>query len=738
MQQQKELQQHLQMEQFVRQEMQILHQQQRAQLLNGIPNGVGNTHPRMIYGPRTASCLAAYMYEEKLRQAFQRDPLGGLASEKMYGPNMGQFLDPSHASLLRTAGFAGQAPWRAHFGTLGGMSENSQHHRTWNQQFPLSAMNIKSEMDLIMDDRAAGSEGPMIRPPGLNRSSSNSTLSGHPLTVADLVRAGVTPHQRSMSHLPQHFHNLPLTQQDLEFSTFMDMETRLMMHNNKNMVLGMDGRSNPALKMTPDVGSRFQVRDPTLSHREADIIDKQQMQMNNQLQQHNSENSLRTAQLSGSMDHTKRMVRSDSMVMDSGAPNAFHENDQNQMERKRKHPQSSTGPVNSSGTANTVGPSMTPVPSTPTTHTSGDAMCNCASQHNGGSSKPSLGVGTEGTRTSANNQLADGGCLVDDATADEYVRLLLSQEEMEDPAEIMDQDMDARKSSTFTVIASIQASTSKVTCCRFSPDGKLLATGGQDKKAVLWYTDSQKPKASLEEHSLMITDICFGPGRSWLATSSFDKTVRVWDAGNTDNSLHTFSGHSTSVWSLDFHPNREDLICSSDANGEIRYWTIIDGSCAKVFQGGMKQVRFQPQHGKYLAAAAENVVSVFDVETQTRLQALQGHSRRVHSICWDTSGEYLASASEDLIRVWSFGSGTKSQCIYELNCNGKSFSSCGFHPLHSFLIIGCYQDLELWNMKHQNTMTLPAHNGLISTLAASRASGLVASGSHDGCVKLWK
>ncbi|KAL9259916.1 Transcriptional corepressor LEUNIG-like protein [Drosera capensis] len=660
MQQQKELQQHLQMERFVQQEMQILHQRQRAQLLNGIPNGVGNTHPRMIYGPRTASCLAAYMYEEKLRQAFQRDPLGGLASE-----------------------------------------------------------NIKGEMDLIMDDRAAGSEGPIIRPPGLNRSSSNATLSGHPLTVADLVRAGVSPQQRSMPLLPQHFHNLPLTQQDLEFSTFMDMEARLMMHNNKNMVLGMNGRSNPALEMTPDVRSRLQVGDPTLSHRETDIIDKQQMQMNNQLQQHNSENSLRTAQLSGS----KRMVRSGSMVMDSGAPNAFHENDRNQMERKRKHPQSSTGPVNSSGTPNTVGPSMIPVPSTPTTHTPGDAMSNCASQHNGGSSKPSLGVATEGTRTSENNKLADGGCSEDDATADEYVQLLLSPEDMEDPAEIMDQDMDARKSSTFTVIASIQASTSKVTCCRFSSDGKLLATGGQDKKAVLWYTDSQKPKASLEEHSLMITDVCFGPRRSWLATSSFDKTVRVWDAGNTDYSLCTFSGHSTSVWSLDFHPNREDLVCSSDANGEIRYWTINNGSCAKVFQGGMKQVRFQPQHGKYLAAAAENVVSVFDVETQTHLQALQGHSRRVHSICWDTSGEFLASASEDLIRVWSFGSGTKSQCIYELNCNGKSFSSC---------------DVELWNMKHQNTMTLPAHDGLISTLAASRASGLVASGSHDGCVKLWK
>lgn len=31
-------------------------------------------------------------------------------------------------------------------------------------------------------------------------------------------------------------------------------------------------------------------------------------------------------------------------------------------------------------------------------------------------------------------------------------------------------------------MALIQASTSKVNCCHFSSDGKLLATGGHDKK----------------------------------------------------------------------------------------------------------------------------------------------------------------------------------------------------------------------------------------------------------------
>lgn len=49
-------------------------------------------------------------------------------------------------------------------------------------------------------------------------------------------------------------------------------------------------------------------------------------------------------------------------------------------------------------------------------------------------------------------------------------------------------------------------------------------------------------------------------------------------------SLRTFTGHSASVMSLDFHPNKEDLICSCDGDGEVRYWSINNGSCIRVFK----------------------------------------------------------------------------------------------------------------------------------------------------------
>ncbi|RWW00103.1 hypothetical protein GW17_00036948, partial [Ensete ventricosum] len=412
----------------------------------------------------------------------------------------------------------------------------------------------------------------------------------------------------------------------------------------------------------------------------------------------------------------------------------------------RKQPVSSSGPANSSGTANTTGPSPSSAPSTPSTHTPGDVMSMTQLQHNGSSSKPLImfGDGT-GTLASPTNQLADMDRFVEDASLDDNVESFLSHDEA-DPRDVVGRSMDAAKDLStalsgfrFTEFIAARASTNKVVCCHFSSDGKLLATGGHDKKAVLWHADTLKPKSTLEEHTLLITDVRFSPSMPRLATSSFDKTVRVWDADNPGYSLRTFTGHSTSVMSLDFHPSKEDLICSCDGDGEMRYWSINNGNCARVSKGGTTQMRFQPRHGRYIAAAAENTICVLDVETQVRRHLLQGHTKHVDSICWNPSGDMLASVSEDSVRVWSLGSGNDSECVHELSCNGNKFHSCVFHPNYpSLLVIGCYQSLEIWDMKENKTMTLPAHDGLIAALAVSNATGVIASASHDKCVKLWK
>nr|GMD28694.1 transcriptional corepressor LEUNIG-like isoform X1 [Ipomoea batatas]GME16998.1 transcriptional corepressor LEUNIG-like isoform X1 [Ipomoea batatas] len=700
-----------------------------SNLLNGTANGVVGNDSLIRQNPG-ANALSAKAYEERLKLPVQRDSSDDatMKLQQRFGENASQLLDSNHASILKSAATtAGQPSGQLLQGAAGGMSPQVQAR---NQQLPGSTPPI-------LNPRAAAPEGSLIGISGSNQGSNNLTLKGWPLTL----RSGILQQQKSFMQGPQQFHHqlqmlspqqqqLMLGQQNLTSPPANDIEARRlrMLLNNRNMTLGKDGLSNP-------VGDVVQTMESPLR-----AVQLQQQTLSGQ-QPQSSSNSLQQDKIMGT----------DSVTGDAMISNSFRGNEKgpkSQNGRKRKQPVSSSGPANSSGTANTAGPSPSSAPSTPSTQTPGDVMSIPALQQSGNSSKPLVMFGTDnnGTLTSSSNQLwndkdlvqADMDRFVDDGSLDDNVESFLSQEDVE-PRDTVGRGMDVGKGFAFTEVSSARASASKVICCHFSSDGKLLASGGHDKKAVLWFTDTLKPKTTLEEHSSLITDVRFSPSMAHLATSSFDKTVRVWDADNPGYSLRNFNGHSASVMSVDFHPNKEDLICSCDGDGEIRYWSIKNGSCTRVFKGGTAQVRFQPRLGRYLAAAAENVVSILDVDTQSCRHSLKGHTKPIHSVCWDPSGELLASVSEDSVRVWTLGSGSEGKCVHQLSSNGNKFHSCVFHPTYSsLLVIGCYQALELWNMTENKTMTIPAHEGLIASLAVSTAAGLVASASHDKLIKLWK
>ncbi|KAB1221957.1 Transcriptional corepressor LEUNIG [Morella rubra] len=266
----------------------------------------------------------------------------------------------------------------------------------------------------------------------------------------------------------------------------------------------------------------------------------------------------------------------------------------------------------------------------------------------------------------------------------------------------------------------------------------LLLSETMNIEVLIWNMETFQSINTSEGHSLLITDVRFKPSSNLFATSSFDRTVKIWDAERPNKSLYKLLGHSEQVMSVDFHPSKSELLCSCDRNNEIRLWNVTRFSCTRVSKGATKQVRFQPRCGKLLATAARNSVSLIDVETDSLQFYLKGHTKDVLSICWDASGKYIASVSEDSARIWSAMSGGK--CIHELRSDGNKFQSCTFHPGYSqLLIIGGYQSLVLWSpTESDKTWSVPAHNGLVAALADSQRTEMVASASHDQCMKLWK
>ncbi|XP_052478853.1 transcriptional corepressor LEUNIG_HOMOLOG-like [Gossypium raimondii] len=99
--------------------------------------------------------------------------------------------------------------------------------------------------------------------------------------------------------------------------------------------------------------------------------------------------------------------------------------------------------------------------------------------------------------------------------------------------------------------------------------------------------ETLKTECTPEENTHIITDIRFRPNSTQLATSSFDATVRVWDAAQPSYCMWKFTVHTAQVMSLDFHPKKNDLFCSCDGNSEIRFWNINQYSCTRISEASL-------------------------------------------------------------------------------------------------------------------------------------------------------
>jgi hypothetical protein len=64
----------------------------------------------------------------------------------------------------------------------------------------------------------------------------------------------------------------------------------------------------------------------------------------------------------------------------------------------------------------------------------------------------------------------------------------------------------------------------------FSPDGARLATASYDRTARLWEARTGQELLALKGHTGSVASVCFGPDGTRLATASGDTTARLWDA----------------------------------------------------------------------------------------------------------------------------------------------------------------------------------------------------------------
>ncbi|KAG8630637.1 hypothetical protein KVT40_002256 [Elsinoe batatas] len=229
-----------------------------------------------------------------------------------------------------------------------------------------------------------------------------------------------------------------------------------------------------------------------------------------------------------------------------------------------------------------------------------------------------------------------------------------------------------------TLIDKFQAHEGAVWSLQVHPDGRSVATGGQDKSVKFWNFDivqeeipgTKRTKAQLKLTQTRILKVAddvlalrFSPDSRLLALSTLDNTVKVFFADSLKLFLTLF-GHKLPVLSLDISSDSK-LIVTSSADKNVRVWGLDFGDCHKAFfahQDSVMQVNFIPHPVEsdekhiFFSASKDSIVKSWDGEKFEQIQKLDGHHGEVWAMVVSRTGEKVITASHDKsIRVWDVG-----------------------------------------------------------------------------------
>jgi len=201
-----------------------------------------------------------------------------------------------------------------------------------------------------------------------------------------------------------------------------------------------------------------------------------------------------------------------------------------------------------------------------------------------------------------------------------------------------------------TYVLKQQGHASSMNCLSYSPDGSLVATGGEDSKVKLWNTSTGFCFVTFSEHEATVTGVCFMPNGKVVLSSSVDGTVRAFDMTRYRN-FKTFTTPRPVQLSCLSVDSSGDLIAAGGQDVfEIYLWSLTTGRLVDVLtghEGPVASLSFSnnPTSSQLASVSWDKTVKIWDsLESNNSRDTIQLTSE-AKCVCWRPDGKALSVAT---------------------------------------------------------------------------------------------
>ncbi|HEV8177077.1 MAG TPA: adenylate/guanylate cyclase domain-containing protein [Gemmatimonadales bacterium] len=276
-------------------------------------------------------------------------------------------------------------------------------------------------------------------------------------------------------------------------------------------------------------------------------------------------------------------------------------------------------------------------------------------------------------------------------------------------------------------------------CIGFSPNGKILATGGYGGTVSLWDPAAKRQVAAFRAQKGRVIGLAFSPDGKTLAAGGDAPAIRLWDL-TTKQERTILRGHTAGVPSLTFSPDGKTL-ASGSLDRTVKLWSLTpkpEAGSLQAHKKGISRIAFSPDGKLFASGSWDNTAKVWDLSTRRVIATLTSRGAGQRVTAFSPDGKLLAVGNTDSpgeVMLWDVQTRREIDkwSGYPDGIIGLAFSPDG----KTLATGGGKGTVTLRDLASRRMETLAGHGDRVPWLAFSPDGRTLASASYDGTVKLW-